>query len=105
MLDGVNNGHTSSAIIGGDGLSTLLGITVAILPVYGLIGLTIGATVAFIARRTGRHPSLWGGGVVYGGLLVLGITATAENALPLLCVVLLALLVLTHGVSRAFARA
>jgi glycerol-3-phosphate acyltransferase PlsY len=94
-------GHWNSIFTGfrgGDGLSTLLGITVAIIPVYGLIGLTIGATVGIIARQTGHHASLWGGGVAYGWLLVLGVTATAENAIPLFGVVLLAILVLTHGV-------
>ena len=94
-------GHWRSVFTGfrgGDGLSTLLGITLAIMPVYGIIGLVAGAIVAFIARLTGHHASLWGGGVAYGWLLVLGITASGENAALLLGVVLLALLVLTHGV-------
>lgn len=94
-------GHWRSVFTGfrgGDGLSTLLGITLAIMPVYGIIGLAIGAIVAFIARRTGHHASLWGGGVAYGWFLVLGITASGENAALLLGVVMLALLVLTHGV-------
>jgi len=94
-------GHWRSVFTGfrgGDGLSTLVGITLAIMPVYGLISLAIGAIVAFIARWTGHHASLWGGGVAYGFLLVLGITASGENAILLLGVVLLALLVLTHGV-------
>lgn len=94
-------GHWRSVFTGfrgGDGLSTLLGITLAIMPVYGVIGLAIGAAVAFIARRTGHHASLWGGGAAYGWLLVLGITASGENAALLLGVVLLAFLVLTHGV-------
>tara|TARA_B100001750_G_scaffold226771_1_gene219820 strand:- start:165 stop:776 length:612 start_codon:yes stop_codon:yes gene_type:complete len=83
---------------GGDGLSTLLGITVAIIPIYGLIALAIGAAVAFIARQTGHHASLWGGSVAYGWLLVLGLTATTDNASSLLGVVVLALSVLTHGI-------
>lgn len=94
-------GHWKSMFTGfrgGDGLSTLLGITVAIIPVFGLIALTIGATVALIARQTGHHASLWGGSVAYGWLLVLGLTATTENASSLLGVVVLALSVLAHGV-------
>ena len=94
-------GHWRSVFTGfrgGDGLSTLVGITLAIMPVYAIIGLAIGVTVAFIARWTGHHPSLWGGGVAYGWILVLGIISSGENATLMLGVVLLALLVLTHGV-------
>jgi glycerol-3-phosphate acyltransferase PlsY len=96
-------GHWRSVFTGfrgGDGLSTLLGITLALMPIYGLIGLTIGATVAFIARRTGHHASLWGGAMAYGWLLVLGVTTSGEDAALLLGVVMLALLVLTHGAIR-----
>ena len=83
---------------GGDGLSTLVGITLAILPLYGIIGLVIGSTVAIIAGRTGHHGSLWGGGAVYGMFLVLGVTSSGENAAMLLSVVLLSLFVLAHGI-------
>ena len=94
-------GHWRSVFTGfrgGDGLSTLLGITLAIMPVYGIIVLAVGAIVAFIARRTGHHASLWGGGVAYGWFLFLGITASGGNSALLLGVVMLALLVLIHGV-------
>jgi glycerol-3-phosphate acyltransferase PlsY len=82
---------------GGDGLSTLLGITMAIIPLYGILAVMTGATVAFIAKGMGHHASLWGGTAGYGFLLVRSPEASVEISV-VLGVVFLALLVLAHGV-------
>ena len=82
---------------GGDGLSTLLGITMAMIPLYGVLAVMTGATVAFIARGMGHHASLWGGTAGYGFLLIRSPEASVEISV-VLGVVLLALLVLAHGV-------
>lgn len=82
---------------GGDGLSTLLGITMAMIPIYGVLAVLTGGTVAFIARGMGHHASLWGGTAGYGFLLVRA-PVTSVGVSLVLGVVLLALLVLAHGV-------
>ena len=82
---------------GGDGLSTLLGITMAMIPLYGVLAVLTGGTVAFIARGMGHHASLWGGTAGYGFLLVRA-PVTSVGVSLVLGVVLLALLVLAHGV-------
>ena len=81
---------------GGDGLSTVMGITMAMVPVYGVLAVVTGGTVALIARGTGHHASLWGGTAGYGFLLVRAPVASVETSV-VLGVVLLALLVLAHG--------
>ena len=82
---------------GGDGLSTLVGITVAILSVYALPALVTGGIVAVIARSTGHHASLWGGTAGYSFLLLRS-PMSGENTTLVLGVVLLALMVLAHSV-------
>lgn len=82
---------------GGDGLSTLVGITVALLPIYSLLSMVTGGIVALIARGTGHHPTLWGGTAGYGFLL-LRFPMSQEDIAMVSGVVLLALLVLAHGV-------
>ena len=81
---------------GGDGLSTLVGITIAMVPVYGVLAGLTGGTVALIARATGHHASLWGGTAGYGFLLVRAPVASVGTSV-VLGVVLLAILVLAHG--------
>ena len=81
---------------GGDGVSTLVGITVALLPFYSLPSLVAGGLVAAIARGTGHHASLWGGTAGYGFLL-LRFPIFPEGTVTVVGVVVLALMVLVHG--------
>ena len=80
---------------GGDSLSTLVGVTVAIFPIYGLLALITSGVVATIAKITGHHATLWGGSAGYGFLLVRA-PATEGGTTMVLGVVILALLVLAH---------
>ncbi len=83
---------------GGDGVSTLVGITLAVFPVYGLISVVTALAVALIARMAGQPvPSLWGGIAGYG-FLILRLPASQENAALVFGIVLLAIIVLAHGV-------
>lgn len=82
---------------GGDGLSTLVGMTVALLPIYSLLSMVVGGIVALVARGTGHHPTLWGGTAGYGFLLV-RFPMSQENIAMVSGVVLLALVVLAHWV-------
>jgi len=81
---------------GGDGLSPLVGMTIVILPIYGLIATFTGFTVAAIASKAGRHASIWGGIAAYGFILVRAPFMGFSSILPL-GVVVLALLVFAHG--------
>ena len=81
---------------GGDGLSTLVGITIAVMPVYGLLAVVTGSAVAGIANLAGRHASVWGGIAGYGFLLVQAPFTPVDNAM-VLGIVVLALMVMTHG--------
>jgi glycerol-3-phosphate acyltransferase PlsY len=81
---------------GGDGLSTLVGITIAVMPVYGLLAVVTGGAVAGIANLAGRHASVWGGIAGYGFLLVQAPFTPVDNAM-VLGIVVLALMVMTHG--------
>ena len=81
---------------GGDGLSPLVGITIVVLPIYGLIATFTGLTVAAIASKAGRHASIWGGIAAYGFILVRAPYMGFPSILPV-GVVLLALLVFAHG--------
>jgi len=82
---------------GGDGLSTLMGITITLFPGYSLLAFATGGIVALIARGTGHHPTLWGGTAGYGFFLFRS-PVSEENIVLVLGVVLLALMVLAHGV-------
>jgi glycerol-3-phosphate acyltransferase PlsY len=81
---------------GGDGLSSLMGITVALLPTLGILAVVTGGIVAIIAKGTGHHPTLWGGTAGYGFLLIR--SSAAENSALVIAVVLLALIVLVRSV-------
>lgn len=81
---------------GGDGLSPLMGITVAMLPTLGILAVVTGGFVAMIARGTGHHPTLWGGTAGYGFLLIR--SPAAENSTLVIAVVLLAVIVLVRSV-------
>ena len=82
---------------GGDGMSALVGITIAMLPVYSILSLVTGGVVAMIARGTGRQPTLWGGIAAYSFLL-LRTPISQENTVVVVGIVALASLVLLHGV-------
>ncbi|MBI4338517.1 MAG: glycerol-3-phosphate acyltransferase [Chloroflexi bacterium] len=83
---------------GGDGVATLVGVTVALFPVYGLVSVFTGLVVSLIARWLGQPvPTLWGGIAGYGFLL-LRAPASQDSALTIVGVVFLALVVLAHGV-------
>ena len=83
---------------GGDGLSTLIGITVTALPAYGIVVVVTGGIVALIAKRTGHSPTLWGGIAAYSFLL-LRAPFSQNNVVIELGVVCLALMVLIHGLA------
>jgi acyl-phosphate glycerol 3-phosphate acyltransferase len=93
-------GHWRSVFVhfrGGDGLSTMVGITLAIFPEATLLSLVPASSVAVLARVTGHHPSLWGGAA--GSGFIVGRSIFFDDSLALLLgVVLLALLVLAHAV-------
>ncbi len=94
------SGHWRSVFTrfrGGDGVSTLVGITVALLPFYSLPSLVAGGLVAGIARGTGHHAALWGGTAGYGFLLV-RFPISPESTVMVVGVVVLSLMVLVHGV-------
>jgi len=80
---------------GGDGLSTLVGITVTVLSVYGIVVLLTGGIVTLIARRTAHSPTLWGG--IAGYSFVLLRAPFSQNIAIHLGIVCLALMVLVHG--------
>lgn len=83
---------------GGDGVATLVGITIALFPIYGLISVVTAMAVSIIARLAGQPiPTLWGGIAGYGFLL-LRLPSSEESSLLVLGVVFLAVMVLAHGV-------
>ena len=82
---------------GGDGLSPLVGITIAVVPLFGLLAVVTGGAVAGIANLAGRHASVWGGIAGYGFLLVQA-PFTQVDITTVLGIVALALAVMTHGI-------
>lgn len=61
-------GHWNSPVTkfrGGDGVVTLMGTSMGIVPVVVIVGLIFGATVSFAMNKKLAHPSLWGGIVGY----------------------------------------
>lgn len=82
---------------GGDGLSTLLGVTLASLPVLSPPISAVAIVTAGVARLTGHHASTWAGGVGYA--LLLAVAPFFQDRLAIIVgIELLALLVLAHGV-------
>ena len=93
-------GHWNSIFTkfrGGDGVTVLIGITVGLLPTLGLICVSIGVTVAAIARKTGHHASLWGGIACYGFLLF-GSYLLNTNTTMVYGILSLATFVLFHSI-------
>ena len=81
---------------GGDGLLTLVGITVLAVPIYSLIAVGVGIFVGLPFRQQG-HPTLYGGIACYGLLLTLALLHRADTAITS-GIVTLALAVLAHAV-------
>lgn len=57
-------GHWNSPLTkfkGGDGVVTLMGTSMGIVPVVVFVGLLIGTTVSVTMNKKLAHPSLWGG--------------------------------------------
>lgn len=83
---------------GGDGLATLVGITMALLPPFTFwLAVATGTIVMFIARASGHHPTLWGGTASYSFLIVRA-SVFGDSVALVSVVVVLALMVLAHGV-------
>lgn len=81
---------------GGDGLLTLVGITVLAVPIYSLIAVGFGIFVGLRFRQQ-SHPTLYGGIACYGLLLALALLHRADTAITS-GIVTLALAVLAHAV-------
>lgn len=79
---------------GGDGLATLLGATIALLPLHGTFAIVIGITLGFLIRHV-AHPTLWAGLACYFFLLGRSLIYQ-EDILITLGLVMLALIVLAH---------
>ncbi len=84
---------------GGDGLATLAGLTMALLPPFTFwLAVLTGTIVMFIARASGHHQTLWGGAASYSFLLFRA-SVFGDSVALVLIVVVLALMVLAHGVA------
>ena len=81
---------------GGDGLATLMGITIVAVPVYGLIAIAIGGVVGLWFHGN-AHPSLRGGFAGYGFLLARAVYMQ-EDMMITFGIATLGLMVLTHAV-------
>ena len=81
---------------GGDGLATLIGITVVAVPLYGLIAIIVGGVVGLLFHGN-AHPSLRGGFAGYGFLLARTVYLQ-EDIVITSGIVILGLMVLAHAV-------
>ncbi|MBI4312299.1 MAG: glycerol-3-phosphate acyltransferase [Chloroflexi bacterium] len=82
---------------GGDGVSTLVGITLAVFPVYGLASVIAAVAVGTVALLLNKPvPTMWGGIAGYGFLL-LRLPVSNENTVVVFGIVSLALMVFAHG--------
>ena len=79
---------------GGDGMATMVGITLLVVPAYGLIAVIAGTVVGFWFRHRSL-PTVWGGATCYGLLSVLSLVNGTE-VVASLGVVTLALMVFAH---------
>ena len=82
---------------GGDGLSSLLGVTLVMLPSIMVMGLAIAIVVFLVARRTDYHPTLVSGAAGYSFLVWRAGSSGGDQGVAL-GIVALALLVLGHGI-------
>ena len=81
---------------GGDGLATLMGITIVAVPVYGLIAIVIGGVVGLLFHGN-AHPSLRGGFAGYGFLLT-RVVYMQQDVMITFGLATLGLMVLAHAV-------
>ena len=81
---------------GGDGLVTLVGITLLLVPTYTPLAVTVGFAVGLWYRHT-SHPSLLGG-VVCNSLLLAQAVLYSEQVVVTLGIAMLSLMVLAHAV-------
>jgi acyl-phosphate glycerol 3-phosphate acyltransferase len=81
---------------GGDGLATLMGITVVSVPVYGFIAIAIGGVVG-LRFHGNAHPALRGGFACYGFLVTRAVSMQDDAAITS-GIVILGLMVLAHAV-------
>ncbi len=81
---------------GGDGLATLLGITIVAVPLYGLIAVGVGVVVGLWFHGN-AHPTLRGGFACYSFLLARAVSMQ-EDMLITSGIVILGLMVLVHAI-------
>ncbi len=84
---------------GGDGMATLVGVTFALTPLLGLLGVAVGFCAVLLTRRSPFRSS-WGIAVCFSTLLVVSQSLPYFHAerLPVLELSVLALLVIFHNV-------
>ena len=84
---------------GGDGVATLLGISLVAMPTYGLVAFGVAFLVGLwlLWLHRAPHPSLWSGIAGYGVLLSLSLFSGIDIMLAL-GIVTLALMVLAHAI-------
>jgi acyl-phosphate glycerol 3-phosphate acyltransferase len=82
---------------GGDGLSSLGGAALVLLPVTALLSFAFATIVFVVARRTDYHPTLWSSAAGYGFLFWRASTSDANLGVAL-GVAALSLLVIGHAV-------
>ncbi|MCZ6891825.1 MAG: glycerol-3-phosphate acyltransferase [Chloroflexi bacterium] len=81
---------------GGDGLATLMGITIVAVPVYGLIPIVVGGVVGLWFHGN-AHPSLRGGFAGFGFLLARAVSMQ-EDVTITFGIATIGLMVLAHAV-------
>jgi acyl-phosphate glycerol 3-phosphate acyltransferase len=82
---------------GGDGLSSLSGVSLVLLPTTTLLSVAFATIVFIVARRTDYHPTLWSSAAGYGFLFWRATTSDASLAVAL-GIAALSLLVIGHAV-------
>ena len=85
-----------SGFRGGDGLATLMGITIMVVPVYGPIAVVIGGVVGLWFHGN-AHPSLRGGFAGFGFLLARAVSMQ-EDVTITFGIATIGLMVLGHAV-------
>jgi acyl phosphate:glycerol-3-phosphate acyltransferase len=73
-------GHWNSPLTkfkGGDGVVTLMGTSMGIVPFVVLVGVLIGTTISVVMNKKLAHPSLWGG--IAGYLVFISLSFRASS--------------------------
>ena len=91
---------------GGDGMTTLLGVTVALVPLLAIVGIAIGVATVLIRRRS-SYRSSFGVAACFASLLLISqaLPAFSDQRLLVMELTVLAMLVIFHNVSVHRARA